>query len=177
MIAKKRGYFFVLDATLGLFVLVTGVFLILSFTLEVPAPTQVGFIAGDIMNFLSTTKIKDLNNPYAGIGGELWDQGNITDQENTLIQQAGEFYYKNMLDLSEKFLQNVTQPIIPSQFRYEIWMDNVRIYPQNPALNHISSKDNTNILLTSKKLTFGLVNKTTSEIWGPYKAEVYAWQR
>lgn len=174
---KKRGYFFTLDATLALFVLVIGVFLVMSFILEVPPPAQVGFITGDIMNFLSGTKIKDLNNPYAGIGGELWKQGAITDYENTLLQQAGEFYYKGKIGLAEKFLQNVSEPIVPSQFKYEVWIDNSRVYPINPDSSHITSKDKTNLLLTSKRLTFGVVNKTTSEIWGPYKAEVYAWQR
>jgi len=174
---QKRGYFFILDATLGLFVLVIGVFLVLSFTLEVPPQTQVGLIAGDIINFLSSTKIKDLNNPYAGIGGELWKQGLITDEENTLLQQAGEFYYKKREDLAEKFLQNVSMPIVPSQFRYEVWMDGSRLYPKNPGPEHVSSRDGTNILLTSKKVEFGIANKTTSEIWGPYKAEVFAWQR
>ena len=176
MVGKKRGYFFILDATLGLFVLVIGVFIILSFTLEVPPPAQVSFITSDIMNFLSSTKIKDLNNPYAGIGGELWKQGAITDQENTILQQAGEFYYRGKTDLAEKILQNVSEPIVPQEFRYEIWIDNSRVYPKNPDSSHVSSKDKTNLLLTSKKLAFGIANKTTSEIWGPYKAEVYAWQ-
>ena len=176
-IMKKRGYFFILDATLGLFVLVMGVFIVLSFTLEVPHQAQVGFITNDIMNFLSGTKIKELNNPYAGIGGELWKQGAITDQENTLLQQAGEFYYRGKLDLAEKFLQNMSEPIVPPEFMYEIWIDNSRVYPRNPDSGHIASKDKTNLLLTSKKLAFGIANKTTSEIWGPYKAEVYAWQR
>ena len=176
-IMKKRGYFFMLDATLALFVLIIGVFLVLSFTLEAPTPAQVGFITSDIMNFLSGTKIKDLNNPYAVIGGELWKQGTITDQENTLLQQAGEFYYMKKDDLAEKFLQNVSEQIVPQEFRYEIWIDDSIIYPRNPDAGHILSKNKTNLLLTSKKLTFGIVNKTTSEIWGPYKAEVYAWQR
>lgn len=174
---KKRGYFFILDATLALFVLVIGAFLALSFALEVPAPAQVSLLSSDIMNFLSSTKIKDLNNPYAGIGGELWKQGIITDSENTLLQQAGEFHYRNRDDLAEKFLQNVSEPIVPSQFRYEVWIDNLRLYPKNPSSEHTSSRDSTELLLTSKKITFGIANKTTSEILGPYKAEVYAWQR
>ena len=165
-----------LDATLGLFVLVIGVFVVLSFTLEVPHTAQVGFITNDVMSFLSSTKIKNLNNQYAGIGGELWKQGTITDQENNLLQQAGEFYYRGNVDLAEKFLQNVSNQIVPPEFRYEILIENSRVYPRNPDPGHTSSKDRTNLMLTSKKLTFGIANKTTSEIWGPYKAEVYAWQ-
>ena len=36
-------------------------------------------------------KLKDLNNVYAGVGGELWNEGIITDADNSLLQQIGEF--------------------------------------------------------------------------------------
>ena len=76
---KKRGFFFVLDAVLGLFILVTGVFLITSSYVNAPQAAQVGILSDDLLNFLSNTKIKDLNNAYAGLGGQLWNQGAITD--------------------------------------------------------------------------------------------------
>lgn len=165
-----------LDATLALFVLTIGVLLILSFYIDLPQPTQVGFISKDLLNFFSDTKIKDLNNQYAGIGGELWRNGSITDPENSLLQQIGEFYNRNDLATAEKFVQNVSD-IIPGQFKYEIWIDNTRIYPKNASQEHLKSKANTNLLLTSKKLTFGIQNKSTSGIWGPFKAEVFVWER
>ncbi len=177
MLIKKKGYFFMLDATLGLFVLVIGVVLVLSFYVNAPLPTQVNLLSKDLLGFLSKTKIKDLNNPYAGIGGQLWKQGSITDEDNSLLQQIGEFYYKNNLDTAERFVQNVFEPIVPSQFRYELWIDNVLVYPKNPTAAHLSSKGNSTLLLTSKRVTFGIFNKTTSEVWGPYKAEVFAWEK
>ena len=174
---KKRGYFFILDAVLALFVLVIGVFLITSSYVNFPEPTQVGLLSDDLLNFLSNTKIKDLNNPYAGIGGELWTQGDIKDVDNSLLQQIGEFYATNKLNISEKFIQNVSKDIMPPQFRYEVWMDDVILYPSIQSNEHIKSRNDTEILLTSKKITFGVKNKTTSEIWGPFKAEVFVWER
>ncbi|MDP3764882.1 MAG: hypothetical protein Q8R04_00060 [Nanoarchaeota archaeon] len=177
MTIKKRGYFFVLDAMLGLFVLVIGVILINSSYVNVPQSTQVGLLSDDLLNFLSNKKIKDLNNPYGGIGGELWNNGIITDADNSLLQQIGEFYAANKLDIAEKFIQNVSTGIIPIQFKYEVWMDNVILYPKIPSLEHISSKNSTGILITSKKLTFGIINQATGNIWGPYKAEVFVWEK
>lgn len=174
---KKRGYFFVLDAMLALVVLVTGVFLITSSYVDVPQPAQVGLLSDDVLNFLSNNKIKGLNNPYAGIGGELWNQGHITDPDNTLLQQIGEFYATNKLDIAERFIANVSKGIIPEQFRYEIWINDVVLYPKTLTTEHIKSRNNTELLLTSKKITFGIINKTTSDIWGPYKAEVFVWER
>ena len=177
MLLKKRGYFFILDAVLGLSVLIIGVFLITSSYVDVPQPAQIALLSDDLLNFLSNTKVNELNNPYAGIGGELWTQGIITDADNSLLQQIGEFYATNKLGTAEKFIQNVSKGIIPPQFIYEVWLDNNILYPQAPTLEHIKSRNSTGLLLTSKKLTFGIINKTTSNLWGPYKAEVFVWER
>ena len=58
MSIKKRGYFFMLDATLALFVLTIGVLLILSFYIDLPQPAQVGLISKDLLNFLCSAKMK-----------------------------------------------------------------------------------------------------------------------
>ena len=177
MVLKKRGYFFTLDAVLGLFIIVIGVFLVTSSYVSVPQPAQVGLLSDDLLNFLSNTKIKNLNNQYAGIGGDLWSQGIITDADNSLLQQTGEFYAKNNLDIADKFLSNVTQGVVPQQFRYEVWMNGIILYPKIQTSEHKISRNSTELLLTSKKITFGVANKTTSNIWGPFKAEVYVWEK
>ena len=177
MLIKKKSYFFVLDAMLGLSVIAIGAFLVFSLYISAPEPTQVGFLAEDLLNFLSNTKIKDLNNNYAGIGGELWNQGIITDDDNSLLQQIGKFYAENNLDTAEKFIKNVSFDAVPSQFSYEVWIDNKVIYPKTASKENTISKNSTQILLTSKKITFGIMNKTTANLWGPYKAEVFVWQK
>ena len=173
---KKRGYFFVLDAMLGLFILIIGVFLVTSAYVNIPQTTQVQLLSGDLLNFLSSTKIKDLNNPYAGIGGELWNQQDITDADNSLLQQIGEFYAKKKFDVAEKFIHNISAGVISPQFTYEVWINDVLLYPKTPSSEHLDSKSNTKLLLTSKTITFGVINQTTGALWGPYKAEVFVWE-
>ena len=177
MISGKRGFFFILDAILGIGILVIGVLFLTSSYIQSPQLSQVEFLSDDLLSFLSGTKIKDLNNPYAGIGGELWRNGTISDPESSIMQQAGIFYRKNDLATAEKFIQNTTIEIVPSQFRYELWIDDVLIYPKNPSLEHRLSKNNTNLILTSKKIIFGFINQSTGDAWGPYEAEVYLWQK
>lgn len=177
MIHKKRGYFFVLDAALGIFVLAIGAFMIASLYISFPEPSQVSLLSDDFLNFLSNTQIKELNNPYGGIGGQLWKNGSITNKDNSLLQQIGEFYSKGQYDLAEKFIQNVSANTVPSQFNYELWMDNLILYPRNPDSGEIASKSKTELMLTSKKITFGVVSTANSSLWGPYKAEVFVWQK
>ncbi len=178
---------------LGLLVLIVGVFLITSSYVKAPQPIQVGLLSGDLLNFLSNTKIKDLNNPYAGIGGELQTRGYITEIDNSLLQQIGEFYEKDKiesplpsmppppqtepyLDVAEKFVQNVLGGAVPLQYRYEVWINGALLYPKTLTLEHTKSKDNTKLLLTSKKIIFGIIDKKTGDIWGPYTAEVFVWE-
>ena len=177
MLIKKRGYFFLLDALLGLTVLAIGALLVLSLFINTPSTTQTSLLSDDLLNYFSNTKIKDLNNPYAGIGGFLWKNSTITDRDNSLLQQIGEFYATNNLDTGEKFIQNISIDVIPQQFKYEVWIDNTIMYPKNPSQEHLKSKNDSKLLLTSKKLTFGIINKTTSVLWGPYKAEVFVWEK
>ena len=177
MLLKKRGYFFILDAMLALTVLVMGIATILSAYVKVNPNAQVGLLSDDLLNFLSNNKIKDLNSPYAGIGGELWNQGAITDADNTLLQQAGIFYATNKPETAEKSIQNVSAGIIPPQFDYEVWINGAILYPKSPSLEHTQSKSSTKLMLTSKKITFGILNRTTSDLWGPYKAEVFVWEK
>ena len=96
---KKRGYFFELDAALALFVLVVGAFYIASYYIREPQVSQVAILSDDMLNYLSDTQIKNLDNTYAGIGGILWKNGTITDGDNSLLQQSGSFYYKNKRQL------------------------------------------------------------------------------
>jgi len=171
----RKGYFFTLDAMMSLGILIIGSFLIFTSYASVPSRVQTAILAEDVMDFLSSTKIRDLNNPYAGIGGLLWQQGNITNADNTLLQQAGEFYYRNELGLAEKFIVNVTNELVPKPYKFEFWIDEYRIYPSSPSQEHVSSKNTTKILLPSKKLTYGILNKGM-DLFGPYKSEVLVWE-
>jgi len=129
------------------------------------------------MDFFSNTKTKDLNNEFAGIGGKLWQQGLITNAENTLLQQLGLFYETSELDLAEEYVANLTQNSIPQQFIYEVWIDSTLIYPQSPSPEHTESKEETRILIPSRKIVFGFKDEQTGELFGPYQTEVLVWQR
>lgn len=174
---KKKGYFFIIDALFGLAIIVIGTFLITSSYIKVPQSAPVGFLADDLLTFLSNKKIKDLNNPYAGVGGDLWSQGLITDEDNSLLQQIGIFYKINKLDVANDFINSVTIGVMPSQYRYEVLIDDTLLYPQPQTSEHIESRKTTDLLLTSKQIAFGVMNTTTSEMFGPFKAEVFVWEK
>ncbi len=173
---QKRGYFFVLDSILSMFIIITGGFFILSSYSNLPETTQVSFLSDDLLKFISNLKIKDLNNPYAGIGGQLWQQGLINNSDNTLLQQLAIFYSEDQKDIAKKFIASVTKDVIPTQFFYEVWLNNEIFYPEILSPEHIQSKDKTKLMLKSNKIVFGIIDKETNRPFGPYGVEIYVWE-
>ena len=117
---NRRGYFFLIDSIIALSVLAVGAFLIFTFYATLPARQAPSILSEDIMDFFANNQIKDIDNPYAGLGGTLWSTEGlptglcpgeelIVNGENTLLQQIGDFYGKSSgnscyLDLAEKFI-------------------------------------------------------------------------
>lgn len=129
-----------------------------------------------MIDFFSNTKINGVNNAYAGLGGELWQQGKITNAENTLLQQLGEFYVKNDPVTAEKFIANITENSIPPQYLFEFRINYTLVYPRVPSQSHLQSKDAAKVLIPSKKIVYGFLNQETGDLFGPYEAEVQVWQ-
>ena len=173
---NRKGYFFVLDSIIALGVLTVGALIVLSTYTNVPSQENVEVLSEDIMQVFSNIKIKEINNEYARVGGTLWQQGLINNSENTLLQQLGEFYFANNLDIAEKFIFNITQNSLPQQFLFEIKLDDTLLYPQNPSSAHIQSKEGTAVLIPSRKIVHGILDKETGEMFGPYEAVVLVWQ-
>jgi hypothetical protein len=178
---SKKGYFFIIDAMMALFVLVLGTIIILSSFMYEPSEKQASFIAFDLMDFLSSNKIQDINNQYVGPGGKFYLDENITNLDNSLIQQVCEFYYRNVtlnsttsLSLIAPFVSNVTSGVFPSTYGFILNIDNHPVY--NYTGPFAESMANSSIIIPSKKIVYGnYVNSTHILLYGPYEVEVIVW--
>jgi hypothetical protein len=162
----KRGYFFTLDAFIAMGIITTGLVLVyLSQTLA-PPTVQAEFLSQDVMETLASTQLFTLNNPYVD---EHRTSRNITDLDNTILEQIGEFYVTQQLGNAQNLTRNVTLNLIPPQYSFEIWFDGWLVH--NRSYLH---SDETPVLSASKTMVIGVINRTF--FWGPYTAEVYVWQ-
>jgi hypothetical protein len=176
---KKKGYFFIIDAIIGLFVILIGVVMIYSVYMYEPSEEQTTLFSFDMMSFLSSNKVSDLNDAYAGSGGILSKNGNITDVDNTLLEQIGEFYYRNVsksdphtLSLIDSFVSNVSKAATPQTFGFMIKIDDHTVYNRSGA-KAVRYTDAT-VIIPSKRLVHGIYNQT--ELFGPYLCEVIVWR-
>lgn len=82
----KKGYFFTVDALIALIVVILVIIVVKPVTTNFEPEPQ---IQEDLMKALSSIKIKDLDNSYAQT---LISNGTITNLNNTVLEQLGEFY-------------------------------------------------------------------------------------
>ncbi len=170
----KRGFFFTLDAAFALMVIGIGMILMLSAYLSAPGTSQTGAIATDALSFLSTTLIENLNDPYAGISGTLWNQGKITQPKNTLLQQIGEFSAKGDEETASLFISSIVGEVIPEHYLLQILVDGKSVYPLQAGTVG-ASQESTDVLISIKSLVYGVLNTTTYELWGPSVVVIRVW--
>jgi hypothetical protein len=177
--SSKKGYFFILDAFIGLFVIVIGLVLIYSVFMYEPNEEQITLLSFDMMNFLSSNKISDINDQYAGPNGFLYQNGNITNIDDTLIEQVAEFYHRNVtypntntIPLIDSFISNISKETAPVNYGFIIKIENYTVYNHSgiKATNFADSV----VVIPSKKIVHGIYNRT--ELFGPYICEVIVWR-
>lgn len=164
------------DVALSLAILSFGIFIILSSFTSSPSISQTEVTSEDVTSFLTTTQIEDLNHPVIGLGGSMMQQDIISRQENSLLQQLGEFAAEGNLVLAEQFLNESLKDILPKQFLLEIEMDDQRIYPLSPTVAEQYSKGNTSLLVSKNVVAYGLLG-SGNELWGPSTFTIRVWQR
>ena len=173
---RKRGQYFTIDAFTALLVLSIGIFLIFAVNSYDAVSRVPQTLAEDASTALATTYVKEVNYPF------VRDQilaGNITNTDNTLMQQAFEFkryfdsdpsgiYQPSKSNLSARFLEAITDQLVPTQFSFEILIDGTRIYGNG------TNSSTSDVLISKKQILFGIVNKS-GEFWGPVTGEIRIW--
>jgi hypothetical protein len=179
----KKAYFFIIDAVIGSTILFFSLYLLLSGDIRQDT-LQIDYEASeDYASFLINTQIQDLNNEYMN---NLTQEGIITNIRNTVIEQINQFYYDalyvcsgdpcraNNLTYANKIIQNLTDLLITQKYgmSYTIIDSsngiNTTIYSRD-----ISSLSTSNIVISSRKVTFLYINSTV--FFGPELVEIKLW--
>lgn len=168
----KKGYFFTLDSFLAISVIVVGLLVIFSYKTYVPSSDQTTLYAQQIGGILGSNRLYEFNNPYLD---ELVNNGNITRMDNSLLEQLGEFYYRNesfacdyCLQLANNTIGNLSKGLIDNKYGFRVVIENVSVFESN------SNEKKSEMVVSNKRLVFGAYKDIDS--WGPYAAEVRVWR-
>ncbi|MBW2965905.1 VWA domain-containing protein, partial [Candidatus Woesearchaeota archaeon] len=128
--AMKKGIFFTIDALLAASVLLMGIIILSSAYINKQQAIHLNYLSQDIINSLNNLKINELNNSYVD---ELIANGNITDINNSILQQVGEFWAFEKFDIARSFIDNITYNLLPERLGFGIWVSNDLIYTKNKS--------------------------------------------
>ncbi len=159
-----KGYFFTLDAFVAMGVIVVGLIMVLSSYSYRPLTVQGTVLSSDILLSLSSTKVTDVNNDYVRV---LLQNNSISNRENTLLQQAGEFYINNQNGMGFQLVAATTDSLVPLQYFINVSINGSTIY------NRGSLAKSSRLVVASRSIVFGVYNDT---MWGPLPVEVKVWE-
>lgn len=142
-------------------------FIVFSARAGQPYTTQPELASRAMIESLSETKMKDISNPLVI---RMLRDGNVTNGDNTVLQQVAEFHFTAREGHAFELLQNVTYGLVPPRYSFKVIINNHMVY------NRTTSNENTSsIMVSAKKLVFGVVNRTAL-VYGPTLAEIRLWQ-
>jgi hypothetical protein len=166
----RKAYFYSLDAFIAIIILTVGIFLVLQSGSHQAPRQSVFLLSRDLTDYLAGTRVYDLNDELYNDSIKLWkENGNISHIDNTLLEQAGEFYARNETALASSFLSNVTVTTVTARYNFEIVIDGTPIFGSS-----VIDRRNATNLVANKVMIFGVLNSTAS--WGPYEADIRVWQ-
>lgn len=123
----KKGYFFTLDAILGMFILFAGLMLLSNMYSSSQPRAQISYYSEDIISLLAEIHVDELNNSYLEM---LIANGNITDMENTILEQIGIFYVTNKTNLAKALAENITYELVPERYSISFLVGDDVIYSE-----------------------------------------------
>ena len=163
----KKAQYFTLDAFIASMVVAVTLVIVLAARTNLPYTSQSEAISKGLAESLSQVKLSELNNKLIL---NMSKNGAITNLDNTLLQQVTEFYSVGNNHYAFELLKNVSQALIPKQYSFSVIVNNDLIYNRT-----IRTENSSSVLVSSKKLIFGVINKTAL-VYGPTIAEVRLWQ-
>lgn len=178
----KKGYFFLVDVFFAVFILSAGYLLIRSGSTRIQNEVALATPLENSMQFLSTIRVNEIcPNSSTCTNTNLSDAYlSITNMNQSLLDALGELYKKNNLpEASSVFIGAIAQGEMmdPQTTGFELIINDTRIYPDYDT---VPEKNMARDIISSKRLIFGSYDvQPTGEVifWGPYIAEVNAWQK
>ncbi len=123
LIRGRRAVFFSMDALIALMIIFLSVLIIPP---NIGYPNKDSFVQGDIIKVLSSLKIGEMDNNY--VRG-LISSGEITDLDNNILEQIGEFYFTDV-DIAKNLAGEVLSTLSTTE-NIGIWYDDVLLASKN----------------------------------------------
>ncbi len=148
----KKAIFFTIDSLLASGIIIISILLVSNFYVVEHQKTNINYASQDLVKLFSTMTVGNTNNEYTKI---LIQSGDITNLNNTILEQIGDFWANEKLNLSLNFIRNITADLIPVNYGFSVFINGEEIYSRNLTL--------TRALVSSKKIISGIAKAKPTE--------------
>jgi hypothetical protein len=167
---KRGAYFLVIDALIGASIIFIGLVIVFSSHVTKTESSPALSMLNDFVRVISTTQIRSFQGLYVQ---SLIEDGNITNRDNTLLEQLTEFYNlnqsgaKDTTAMMEEFLREVSKTVIPDYRSIAVYMNNTLLYRVQTV-----TPEQAGLGLSAQKISF---YRNNTYIYGPVLFEVKVW--
>lgn len=176
MAMNKKGVFFTIDSILAAGIIFAVIFFASSVYVKEQPIFHLNYLSQDLVRTLSILTVKEVNNEYLN---ERIANGDITNLDNTILQQIGEFWAEDTetgMEFVNKTVSNLTEAFVYNISGFGIWIDNEAIYTRDIPLKKSLISSKKIISGIEKEKTSGLTRKNPPTLFGPIVVEVRVWQ-
>jgi hypothetical protein len=169
LIKNKRGAsYFIFDAVIAAIIFFMAMSSLLSrvdYSPELEIPRSYG---ENLINYYMNTEIRDVDLPQENdVVDVLIENNNITNVENTILEQMLIFYHDNKDEVLEDFVVNISKGKIPDSFGLNVSIENDQIYFRE------NSADSFKSFVKVRRLIFAKLDDGT--LYGPKIIQVSVW--
>ena len=147
-----KGMFFTIDSLLASGIIIVSILLISNFYISQPDKVNVNYAAHDMVRAFSSMKVGEAKNDYVK---SLIASGEITNTNNTILEQIGELWAEDKLNLSYNLTKNLSEEIIPDNFGFSVLVNGEEIYSRNKSVKRA--------LVSSRKIITGIAKAKPTE--------------
>lgn len=141
----RKGVFFTIDALLASGIIIVAVLLVSNFYSEEQQTVNINYASQDLVRVFSTMTVGEANNGYVRA---LIANGDITNANNTILEQIGDFWADDKIELAKNFTMNLSSAIIPGSYGFSVLVNGEEIYSRNMSVKKS--------LVSSRKLITGI---------------------
>src|SRR3989338_6885876 len=124
----KKAVFFTIDSLLASGIVIIAVLLVSNFYSVESQGTNANYASQDLVRVFSTMAVNQVNNDYVQ---SLIASGAITNANNTILEQIGDFWADENTDLAKNFTKNMTEGIFPAAYGFSVLVNGEEIYSRS----------------------------------------------
>jgi len=124
---RKKAFLFTMDAFLASALLIGTLILFANINVHKSNTENLELMSRDVLETISKIKINDIKDTNQFVHSQI-ENGNITNLNNSVLQQIGEFWAKNQDPKARELASTVLQGVIPKGYGFNFTLEDDVIY-------------------------------------------------